>query len=195
MLIAIYFCSRIWDTSTGQCLRTLVHEDNPAVANVCFSPNGRFVLAFNLDNCIRLWDYVAGSVKKTYQGHKNEKFAVGGCFGVLDGSPFIASASEDGDIVLWDVISKNVLQRVQGHKKGVCFWVDVHSETMVSAGQDSTIRVYRHAGSGAKGAVKAEETKTNGDGGLSNGTHAALPAHGEFTGELPIRQDDVKMEP
>ncbi|KAF5701661.1 will die slowly [Fusarium mundagurra] len=134
---------RIWDTSTGQCLRTLVHEDNPAVANVCFSPNGRFVLAFNLDNCIRLWDYVSGTVKKTYQGHTNEKFAVGGCFGVLDGAPFIASASEDGSIVMWDVVSKTVLQRVEGHK-GVCFWVDVHGETMVTGGQDNTVKVYRH---------------------------------------------------
>lgn len=179
--------SRIWDSGTGQCLRTLVHEDNPAVANVCFSPNGRYVLAFNLDNCIRLWDYVAGSVKKTYQGHKNEKFAVGGCFGVLDGSPFIASASEDGDIVLWDVISKVVLQRVQGHKEGVCFWVDVHGDTMVSAGQDHTIRVYRHVGESRAVA------DTNGE--LSNGVNGVLPAKAEeFAGTLPIRQEDVKME-
>ncbi|KAF4335275.1 WD repeat-containing protein [Fusarium beomiforme] len=134
---------RIWDTSTGQCLRTLVHEDNPAVANVCFSPNGRFVLAFNLDNCIRLWDYVSGTVKKTYQGHINEKFAVGGCFGVLDGAAFIASASEDGSIVMWDVVSKTILQRVEGHN-GVCFWVDVHGETMVTGGQDNMVKVYRH---------------------------------------------------
>lgn len=173
-LTALCF-SRVWDTSTGQCLRTLVHEDNPAVANVCFSPNGRFVLAFNLDNCIRLWDYVSGSVKKTYQGHKNKNFAVGGCFGVLDGSPFIASASEDGSIVLWDVISKDVLQRVDGHKS-VCFWVDVHGETMVSAGQDNTVRIYRHVG---------DHARVNGTAG-ENGQ--------EFSGDLPIRQEDVKQE-
>ncbi|KAF4449459.1 WD repeat-containing [Fusarium albosuccineum] len=166
---------RVWDTSTGQCLRTLVHEDNPAVANVCFSPNGRFVLAFNLDNCIRLWDYVAGSVKKTYQGHINEKFAVGGCFGVLDGAPFIASASEDGSIVLWDVVSKTVLQRVEGHA-GVCFWVDVHGETMVSSGQDNTVKVYRHIRDApvANGAISEED-------------------QGSRT-ELPIRQEDIDME-
>src|SRR3954466_13989219 len=75
--------SRIWDTSTGQCLRTLVHEDIPAVTNVCFSPNGRFVLAFSLDSSIRPWDYVSGSVKKTYQGHTNKGPSIGGCFGVL----------------------------------------------------------------------------------------------------------------
>ncbi len=146
--------SRIWDTGTGQCLRTLLllNEDNPAVANVCFSPNGRFVLAFNLDSCIRLWDYVAqpSVVKKTYQGHTNERFSVGGCFGVLsdeaagggaDGDararPFVAAASEDGDVVLWDVGTKAVVQRLRGaHRGGVCFWVDVCGATMVSCGQD-----------------------------------------------------------
>ncbi|KAL2174681.1 WD40-repeat-containing domain protein [Thermothelomyces heterothallicus CBS 202.75] len=155
---------RIWDTYTGQCLRTLVHEDNPAVTNVCFSPNGRFVLAFSLDSSIRLWDYVSGSVKKTYQGHTNQGYSIGGCFGVLtdrdddddlaaednaDGEDvrqqaFITSASEDGDIVIWDVKSKEVLQRIKAAHKGVCFWVDVHGGTMVSAGQDGSIKVFRH---------------------------------------------------
>lgn len=157
--------SRVWDTSTGQCLRTLVHEDNPAVTNVCFSPNGRFVLASNLDNCIRMWDYVQGSVKKTYQGHRNEKFAVGACFGVLGGQPFVASASEDGAVVLWDVVTKEVLQKLEGMHKGACFWVDVNGDTMVSAGQDNVVKVYRHK--------------------LASNGHVQ---------ELPIRQDEVKRE-
>ncbi|TWU77118.1 WD domain protein [Metarhizium rileyi] len=171
---------RVWDTSTGQCLRTLVHEDNPAVANVCFSPNGRFVLAFNLDNCIRLWDYVAGTVKKTYQGHRNDKFAIGGCFGVLDEEPFIASASEDGHVVLWNVKNKEILQRIPTGHKGVCFWVDVHGATMASAGQDHSVRVYRHAR----------------EDGVAHGS--LEPELGGVTGklqiELPIRQDDIKLE-
>ncbi|KFA52482.1 hypothetical protein S40293_05657, partial [Stachybotrys chartarum IBT 40293] len=164
---------RVWDTSTGQCLRTLVHEDNPAVTNVCFSPNGRFVLAFNLDNCIRLWDYVAGSVKKTYQGHRNEKFAIGGCFAIVDGQPLVTSASEDGAIVLWDVKSKEVMQRIEGHK-GVCFWVDVHGDTMVSASQDCTIRVHRNIRDGVDMAEDSGKNIT--------------------TSELPIRQDGIKIE-
>lgn len=148
------------------------------MTNVCFSPNGRFVLAFNLDNCIRLWDYVSGSVKKTYQGHRNEKFAIGGCFGVLNGEAFIASASEDGDVILWDVKSKKVLQRVQGHT-GVCFWVDVHGETMATAGQDCSVRVYRHVG----------DPEVNGNGAVDSNP----PGQGMLQ-ELPIRQDDVKLE-
>jgi COMPASS component SWD3 len=131
------------------------------------------VLAFNLDNCIRLWDYVSGSVKKTYQGHLNEKFAIGGCFAVLDGEPFIASASEDGAILLWDVKSKEVLQRVEGHK-GVCFWVDVHGDTMATAGQDNTVKVYRHVRDTPENGEKLED----------------VPAQAE----LPIRQEDIKIE-
>lgn len=148
------------------------------MTNVCFSPNGRFVLAFNLDNCIRLWDYVSGSVKKTYQGHRNEKFAVGGCFAVLNEEAFIASASEDGNIVLWDVKSKEMIQQVAGHK-GVCFWVDIHGDTMVSAGQDHTIKVYRHISDDEETNGKDEAPKSNRE---------------MLQDELPIRQEDVKME-
>lgn len=153
------------------------------MTSVCFSPNGRFVLASSLDNCIRLWDYVAGSVKKTYQGHQNEKFSIGGCFGALDHLPFVASASEDGGIVLWDVKSKDILQKVNGHQ-GVCFWVDICEDLMVSAGQDKTIRVYRH---------KRVENGVNG----SFGHDHVEPFTAEdvkHVSQLPIRSEDVKME-
>ncbi len=96
-----------------------------------------------MDSCLRLWDYVSGTVKKTYSGHKNEGFSIGGCFGSVDGKPFIAAPSEDGEIVLWDVKNKEVVQRIKGHT-GVCFWVDVYEDTMASAGQDGKIRVYKH---------------------------------------------------
>lgn len=72
---------RIWDTATGQCLKTLVHEDNAPVTSVRFSPNGKFVLAATLDGCVRLWNYVEGRCVKTYQGHRNERFSIGTAFG------------------------------------------------------------------------------------------------------------------
>jgi COMPASS component SWD3 len=79
---------RIWDTGTGQCLKTLVHEDNAPVTGVRFSPNGKFVLAATLDSCVRLWNYVEGRCLKTYQGHKNEKFSINACFGTYTPQPF-----------------------------------------------------------------------------------------------------------
>ena len=150
---------RVWDTATGQCLRTLVHEDNAAVIGVRFSPNGKFVLAWTLDSCIRLWNYVEGRCVKTYQGHKNDKWSVRGAFGVYGGCEgteqraFVASGSEDGNLLCWDVQSKEVLQRIDGHE-GVVLGVDTCSKAgiMVSGGIDKTVRVWeRNAGTAPDG--------------------------------------------
>ncbi|KAJ2901361.1 hypothetical protein MKZ38_001915 [Zalerion maritima] len=60
------------------------------------------------------------------------------------GASYVVSASEDGDLVLWDVKSKGVVQRVRKAHSGVCFWVDVKGDTMVTAGQDLCIKVFRN---------------------------------------------------
>lgn len=149
---------RIWDTATGQCLRTLVHEDNPPVTAVKFSPNGKFVLAWTLDDCVRLWNYVEGRCIKTYQGHVNRKYSLLGGFGIygLPGAPpeaFVVSGSEDGSILCWDVVSKKILQRLEGHN-GVVLGVDTcrlgEQRLMVSCGLDGTVRVWEE--------VEEEET-------------------------------------
>lgn len=155
----------------------MVHEDNPPVTSVCFAPNGRYVLAFSMDSCLRLWDYVSGSVKKTYQGHANKAFSVGGCFGSVDAgrSAFIAAASEDGDVVLWDVKTKEVVQRIERAHDGVCFWVDVNRDTMVTCGQDGRIKILRHQGP---------------EGMLSNGVNGVGAIHDAVKDE-PMADADV----
>ncbi|KAL4922860.1 WD40-repeat-containing domain protein [Aspergillus aurantiobrunneus] len=143
---------RIWDTATGQCLRTIVHEDNPPVSAVRFSPNGKYVLVWTLDDCVRLWDYVEGRCLKTYQGHANRKYSLSGGFGVYGQvaprSPeyaFAVSGSEDGAVLCWDVVSKKILQRIEGHS-GVVLGVDTSATSqgrhIVSCGLDGTVRVW-----------------------------------------------------
>ncbi|KAI2470003.1 WD40 repeat-like protein [Annulohypoxylon bovei var. microspora] len=197
--------TRIWDTSTGQCLRTLVHEDNPPVTSVCFAPNGRYVLAFSMDSCLRLWDYVSGTVKKTYQGHQNSGFSIGGCFGTVSSPPsdgseggstmaFIAAPSEDGAVVLWDVKTKEVVQRIDGAHDGVCFWVDVHGDTMVSAGKDGRIKVYKHRGPGIANGEAEAGAKINGVAAIA-AKDAEGGADGGVSGSIsPLKDEDVKKE-
>lgn len=147
---------RVWDTHSGQCLRTLVHEDNPPATCVKFSPNGKYILAWTLDGCIRMWNYVESRVVKTFQGHANTKYSISGCFG-LYGEPeakyspplcFAVSGSEDGDILCWDIVSKNVLQRIKGHTEPV---LCVHTgkldgkRLMVSCGLDLTVRLWEES--------------------------------------------------
>ena len=150
-----------------------MHEDNAAVVSVRFSPNGKHVLAWTLDSCLRLWNYVDGRAVKTYQGHRNERYSLGGCFGIYyphqhhphslplrDNSPdianeketvppahrfaFVASGSEDGEVFLWDVGTKDVLQRLLGHR-GVVLGVDAHPSRpwLVTGGLDRTVRIWR----------------------------------------------------
>lgn len=148
--------SRIWDATTGQCLKTLVHEDNAPVTSVRFSPNGKFVLATTLDSCVRLWNYVEGRCAKTYQGHKNEKFSINACFGTYtaedkknDGEQgrqvwaFVACGDEEGRTVLWDVSTKEVLQVLSGHE-GVVLGVDTSpsSDAIATCGKDGMVKVW-----------------------------------------------------
>jgi WD40 repeat protein len=304
---------RIWDATTGQCLRTLVHEDNPAITSVCFAPGGHYVLAWSLDSCIRLWDYVSGAVKKTYQGHRNSRFAVGGCFALssrrkttgchhggsgehhgddgdgcddcdgycscddescsasgsrsefesesdsergpknqdhtresggngdgvghdnqpvgslakgsdVDGDirgsrrnprcprhprdlsserlrhhrrrrrrhqySLIISPSEDGRVLVWDVTTKLLVQTLDCHGGGgggggdggggVCFWVDTNAGTLVTAGQDCTMRIYHsdRLGRTRPRATAAAATESE------NGAKFASVADGGDVGEV-----------
>jgi COMPASS component SWD3 len=165
---------RVWDTATGQCLRTIVHEDNAPVTCVRFSPNGKYILAWTLDSCMRLWNYIEGKGKcvKTYQGHANSVYSLSGAFGTYGKTKehaFVASGSEDGSVVMWDVSSKNVLQRLEGHE-GAVLSVDTHptESLMASAGLDRTVRIWRAAdkpavnGNGVKEPEVEVETETNG---------------------------------
>lgn len=135
---------RIWDTGSGQCLRTIVDDYQASkVTHIRFSPNGKYILAWTLDNCVRLWDYVAGTCKKTYQGHKNEKYSIGGGFGVHDGEAFVVSPSEDGRIVFWDVKSKKILQEIQaGDEKLMYVDVDQSRERILSCSIDGIVKVW-----------------------------------------------------
>lgn len=142
MLRAI--CSRIWDTASGQCLKTLIDDDNPPVSFVKFSPNGKYILAATLDNTLKLWDYSKGKCLKTYSGHKNEKYCIFANFSVTGGkvctakgqsilnvsrlrmyksnyfngffySQWIVSGSEDHMVYIWNLQTKEIVQKLQGH--------------------------------------------------------------------------------
>lgn len=88
----MFVCSsRIWDTASGQCLKTLIDDDNPPVSFVKFSPNGKYILAATLDNTLKLWDYSKGKCLKTYTGHRNEKFCIFANFSVTGGKVITSS--------------------------------------------------------------------------------------------------------
>jgi WD40 repeat protein len=64
---------RLWDTASGQCLKSLVDESHPPASHALFTPNSRYALVSSLDSTIRLWDYHAAVCVKTYKAHENVK--------------------------------------------------------------------------------------------------------------------------
>lgn len=141
---------RIWDPSSGQCLKTLIGDTNPAVSFATFSPNGKFILAGTLDSTLRLWNYSQGKCAKTYKGHINERYCMLSSFAVTSGH-WVISGSEDHKIYVWDVQTRKVAQRLLGHV-GVVLAVDAHpTQDLLASGEvpdgrtaRPIVRVWRH---------------------------------------------------
>lgn len=137
-------CSRIWDADSGQCLKTLVDDDNPICSHVTFSPNSRYILAATQDSTIRLWNYQNSRCVKTYKGHTNRTYCLFACFSTTTGH-HIVSGSEDCKVYIWDLQSRELLQVLEGHRDMVLA-VATHPEHAVIASasteKDPTIRLW-----------------------------------------------------
>src|SRR5260221_1952353 len=95
-------CFRLWDTQTGQSLRTLEgHSRN--VNSVAWSSDGRMLASGSYDQTIRLWDTQTGQSLRTLEGHSNSVHSVAWS---SDGR-ILASGSADNTIRVWDAQMKS----------------------------------------------------------------------------------------
>lgn len=134
-VFANFLHSRIWNTSDGQCLKTLA-EGHDAIwyvflisllcfsvhkrltcapsQHVQFSPNSKYILSTAHDSMIRLWDYQTTRCLKIYKGHVNSKYCISACFSVTGGK-WIVAGSEDHKTYIWDLQTREVVQILEGH--------------------------------------------------------------------------------
>jgi COMPASS component SWD3 len=106
---------RIWNTSTAQCLKTIIDESNHPVSYINFSPNGQYLLSSTLESVMKLWSYSTGKCFKVYKGHKNIKYSISTDFVTTTRKQFVISGSEDNLIYLWDLQSMEIVQTLKGH--------------------------------------------------------------------------------
>jgi COMPASS component SWD3 len=100
---------RLWNAVSGQCLKTLVHDDGEPIGAASFSPNALFLATSSLDGCIRLWDYVTGKVVRVYQGHNCTQRSLPIAFVPTASGCNVVSGSEDGRLVGWDSESEAIV--------------------------------------------------------------------------------------
>ena len=88
----------LWDTATGEQLRTTSRELTSPISTLVFSPDGNTLVAGNWDGILELWDVRPGGLLSTHTGHTRGinalKFSAD--------SKTLVSASFWGTILVWD---------------------------------------------------------------------------------------------
>jgi WD40 repeat protein len=90
---------RLWDTETGESLRTLELPEGYGRGGIVFSPDGDMVAAGANDGTVWLLDVDTGRSVRSFRGH------TGGVSSVAfsPGGALLASAAGDRTVRLWDV--------------------------------------------------------------------------------------------
>ncbi|KAJ7977379.1 COMPASS-like H3K4 histone methylase component WDR5B [Quillaja saponaria] len=62
---------KIWDASTGTCLKVLIDDKVPGISFVKFSTNGKIIVVATPNDTLKLWYYSPKKFMKIYSGHMN----------------------------------------------------------------------------------------------------------------------------
>jgi WD40 repeat protein len=96
---------KIWDASSGECLRTLEHN-NDEVYSVAFSHDSTSLASGSYDSVIKIWNIRNGECLQTLQGHR----AYVNSLAFSRDSTLLASASDDSTVKIWNVGNGECLQ-------------------------------------------------------------------------------------
>ncbi|MDT7808158.1 MAG: hypothetical protein QOJ70_1971 [Acidobacteriota bacterium] len=88
---------RLWDTATGQQVRTLKGHVADVKA-LAFSADGRTLASASNDNTLKLWDVETGAELRTLKGQEAEVNS----FAFSPDGRLLASVGNDGSTFLWD---------------------------------------------------------------------------------------------
>lgn len=122
---------RIFDTESGHCLKTLTYDKDwtaedgvVPISTVKFSKNGKYLLVKSLDGIVKLWDYVRGTVVRTFIWPNEEsktrlRYNCGLEFLYPDDSePLVISGNDLGQICIWNAYSKEPMSFIKDKHVG-----------------------------------------------------------------------------
>jgi len=125
-----------WDSSTGECLKTLVGHTG-FVTSAIYSSDEKKILSGSYDGMIKEWDAVTGKCINTIEGNSGP---VSTAIYNRDGQR-ILSPFDNRVIIEWDVKTGECIKKLEGHTLTV--WNAVYSpneKKILSVSSDKTIR-------------------------------------------------------
>lgn len=99
----------LWDAATGATVRTFTgHTD--VVHDLCFSPDGAFLLSASDDMSTRRWDVATGAQAQVYNGEQTRMASVA----ISPDGTRVVTGHSDGLVRLWDAASGQRLLIFEG---------------------------------------------------------------------------------
>lgn len=102
---------QIWDTKTGQLLKTISEAHAGWVCEIDFNTNGQMLVSGSTDGTIRFWALETGECVKVLQHNSSVE--------VIALSPsdrILVSGSHDGTIKIWDAESGECLRTLRAER-------------------------------------------------------------------------------
>ncbi len=129
----------IWDSASGEELRTLPIYQNPFIFDYVRSPDGELIATASWDGTAKIWDATNGQDLFTLAGHTHRIYKVNFS---PDGTQLV-TASEDGTAKVWDAVSGQEVLTLSGHTgtiQGGAFSPD--GKFIATASWDHTVKVW-----------------------------------------------------
>ena len=127
----------VWNIAKPERILTLASNTAP-IMSLAMSPDGRYIASGSDDTIIRIWNLQTGRIVRMLSGHN----AVVSDVAFSPNGKLLVSSSYDGSIKTWDWEKDAALCTLKGHTGFVYSLAFANSSSLVSGGDDGTVRTW-----------------------------------------------------
>ncbi|RIK36784.1 MAG: hypothetical protein DCC58_18865, partial [Chloroflexi bacterium] len=141
LVSGFYTTMRVWDTVTGNLVRTVSNMDTPYAQHIAWIPGSEHFIIVGANGYAAIWDARTWTLVTPLVGHR----AIVQNVVVSADGRLAATFSFDGVTRVWDTTTGTALAVLRGHQEAVETAVFSSSAPLIAtASYDGTINVYRY---------------------------------------------------
>lgn len=134
---------RVWNTQTGQLLRTYHGHQGTPIAGVAMLPDGQSAISGAVDDrVLHLWDIRTGKLLKR---STESPFGIGRLAITLDGQTLATTANQQGPTIVWDAPTLQPKAELNEIHRGRVRWVTFSNDSkyLVTACIDRSVAIWQ----------------------------------------------------